>query len=80
MGQQMMNEKLKPCPFCGREIELQIKIKHGGCGNAEINIKCKCGLETPCEGFDWIATEIEHSLQSFNDAEQQVIEFWNSRI
>ena len=60
-----MNDKLKPCPFCGGEAALH-KIaffKH------EAYVRCKtCGVRT-----------LEFSSATMEDAKLKAIEAWNRR-
>lgn len=58
-----MSEKLKPCPFCGHEIDTAVDMYiperdwhptyfDPDSGGDPISICCKCGLEFS-HGYDW---------------------------
>lgn len=65
----MNNEKLKPCPFCGGEAELQ----YGGRGDRE-----SAGMSfVRCKGCCAIGKKFEVSRKYSSD--EEAIEAWNRR-
>lgn len=73
-----MNKELKPCPFCGAEVELEtMPLWHGGHGYQgcyEFIIKCKnCGAQPNYPQNDTV-------YRSENEAIKNVIKAWNRRV
>lgn len=50
----MKKDKLKPCPFCGKEIK-KVRYEWCECGTEKIKyqVYCPCGIKT-----EWFAQEI----------------------
>ena len=53
-----MNNKLKPCPFCGAEAEVHKNVFAEGTVYTVECISCSCGL-------DWFDTE-EEAIEAWN--------------
>ena len=72
-----MNKELKPCPFCGTEVELE-KIplwrgSHGYYGCYEFKIRCKkCGAQQNYMLNDTV-------YRSEDEAIKNVVKAWNRR-
>lgn len=82
-------ERLKPCPFCGGEVEL-IKFYESsdGRGDRYPTIKCKCGLEMNLtfEEFHKIRDDSNYTggyysenKELWNGMHQKLIDKWNTR-
>lgn len=72
-----MKKEIKPCPFCGNDVEIdEVPLWHGthgyfGC--YEYKIRCNvCGCSLQYERNDTI-------YRSKNEAKDNVIEAWNKR-
>ena len=70
--------KLKPCPFCGNEVELEkIPLWHGshgyhGCYEYEIKCsKCGCTVDQP---------KNDSIYRSEEEAKENAIKAWNKRM
>tara|TARA_Y100000310_G_scaffold341165_1_gene439427 strand:+ start:98 stop:280 length:183 start_codon:yes stop_codon:yes gene_type:complete len=59
-----MSIKLKPCPFCGGEAEIQY-CEEGCCGALPRSIECECGCYLGLEAFP---------------TEESAIQAWNRRV
>lgn len=60
--------ELKPCPFCGKQVEMDI-VPGADIGNDEYYVGCGCLSNEPgCYG-----------LESDGDTEESVADSWNSR-
>ena len=60
-----MNIELKPCPFCGGQAELRVKMNEG------VTVQCsKCDVQTR----SWV--DFGHGT----NAVRTVVEAWNRRI
>lgn len=68
-----MNLKVKPCPFCGREVK-NITSGISPYGVEVLHIKCECGAEVDFKG-DGYFYENEIRRRSGKDA----LEKWNTR-
>lgn len=73
-----MSKELKPCPFCGAEVELEkLPLWNGGHGYHdcyEFKIRCKkCGAQPTYPRNDTV-------YRSENEAIENVIKVWNRRI
>lgn len=71
----MKNEILKPCPFCGSEVEIaRLDMDQGGV--TSIEIRCRCGAEIRFVSddyiFDWTDTPHQMGLTA--------IEKFNNRV
>ena len=71
-------EKLKPCPFCSREVKLdKLPLWNGSCGYRdcyEYRIQCKsCGCSLNYHQNNTI-------YYSDNEARKNVVEKWNRRV
>lgn len=74
----MMKDELKPCPFCGSEVELEKKPLWYGNGRGykdcyEFVIRCKkcgCRVDQP---------ENDSVYRSEEKAKKNAIEVWNRR-
>ena len=69
-----INEILKPCPFCGNEVEVaRIDTSMGGV--TSIEVRCRCGAEVRLESddfmYDWTGAAHQFGLTA--------IEKWNRR-
>lgn len=70
-----INEILKPCPFCGSEVEIaRLDMDQGGV--TSIEIRCRCGAELRFESddyiYDWTDTPHQMGLTA--------IEKFNNRV
>ena len=65
-----MNEKLKPCPFCGGEAEVYRAPNTGGKGAVVACRECQCG--TSPYSFSWDL--------GFEENKWLAIERWNMRV
>lgn len=62
-----MEEELKPCPFCGRKVELRLSPLFGSDSMDEFwSIHCECAMGSPDALYD-------------EDKKAQMIEDWNTR-
>ena len=73
-----MSKELKPCPFCGTEVELEtIPLWHedrGYQGCYEFRIRCKnCGAQPNYLQNDTV-------YRPANEAINNVIKIWNRRV
>lgn len=69
-----INEILKPCPFCGNEVELtRLDMAQGGV--TIIEVRCSCGAEVRFESddfvYDWTGDAHQMGLTA--------IDKWNRR-
>ena len=48
-----LNEILRPCPFCGSEVEPSLLSMERG-GVTSIEVRCRCGAEVRFESDDFI--------------------------
>ena len=72
-----MSKELKPCPFCGADVELEtIPLWHGSHGYQgcyEFRIRCKkCGAQPSYPQNDTV-------YRSEDEAIKNVIKAWNRR-
>jgi hypothetical protein len=59
--------ELKPCPFCGREVELRLEPSFGSDSRQEYwSIHCECPMGSPDALYD-------------ADEKQKIIDDWNTR-
>ncbi|EAB4417352.1 hypothetical protein D7B12_18140 [Salmonella enterica] len=71
------NQRLKPCPFCGKDTELEICNTH----TPIFWVKCECGCEMSgpyVEGAGRMPTE-RAALEGFKIALLAAVAQWNSR-
>lgn len=75
MGKEV---RLKPCPFCGREVTIDsLKVFHGiAC---EMTIRCKCGVEFELCGEPPGVFETEHTYK-VEKLGKDALEIWNERV
>ena len=70
-----INEIMKPCPFCGSEVEVS-SLMFGACGVTSIEVCCRCGAEVRIESddliYDWTGAAHQMGLNA--------IEKWNRRV
>ena len=69
-----INEILRPCPFCGSEVELaRVDCEMGGV--TSIEVRCRCGAEVRIESddymYDWTGAAHQLGLNA--------IQKWNRR-
>lgn len=77
--------KLKPCPFCGNEVEIEIKSYSYSSDyhSHEMVIVCEeCDFEFPKESFKVTATWDDDNYRYVNDMSDfdSAIELWNTRV
>lgn len=58
--------ELKPCPFCGREVKLELKPLWGSDSKEFWSIECECLMGSPDALYD-------------ADEKQKIIDDWNTR-
>ena len=69
-----INEVLKPCPFCGSEVEVvQVECRAGGV--TSIEVCCSCGVDVRIESDDFIYDWTGEAHQLGSNAVQK----WNRR-
>jgi len=76
----MMNENLKPCPFCGgMAILSQVTRKgHGGCDLFSWNVYCReCNVKTPIREDE--AVRDDGGIRLVKDGRSDSISAWNRR-
>lgn len=76
--------KLKPCPFCGNKIELEVKSYGYGKDYHEHSmvIRCnRCSFEFPKNQFKITANWDDDNCEYVNDMTQfnEAVELWNKR-
>jgi Lar family restriction alleviation protein len=70
-----MNEKLKPCPFCGGEAK--VKVTKKDYIGFTIWCACKCGART--EGFCPDTNKEDDTMENIEECKKRAIETWNRR-
>jgi hypothetical protein len=66
---------LKPCPFCGREINTYEMEMESGKGITYLNIRCECGVEVEIDSFGMEV--FSHSGRRFIG--DTALDIWNRR-
>lgn len=77
-----MTEKLKPCPFCGGEVELSTPWFVGDSRYIECMIDCCCEVRGSAEyprGFREREEAILEKKKVSNEARRYATELWNTR-
>ena len=65
-----MNDKLKPCPFCGGEPNQD---------REEIFCDC-CGVKMPISAYSWGEMGKKYGYPTYEEALKQMREDWNRRV
>ena len=84
-----MSESLKPCPFCGRSIDIEKDVYDPSkdwsptfidpdSGGDPINIHCECGLEFCTGTYDW-GEFVKAWNRRANDVDKVVEQLENER-
>ena len=69
-----INEVLRPCPFCGSEVEVA-SLRCDQIGPTQIQVRCRCGAEVEIYSDDRIySNDVPHQLG------QTAIDKWNRRV
>lgn len=68
-----MTEELKPCPFCGSDVDFFMHLADDG-GYTELIIECK---ECPAGMEIWVDSDKEKDVE---DAKKELFTAWNTRI
>lgn len=82
----MSNEKLKPCPFCGRTPKLE------GHSGTQYEMVCNCGMAQSCVQICDLMSPMErvnnpfcmvqysYPVEFVERAEKEIIKNWNKRL
>lgn len=72
-----INETLKPCPFCGSEVELS-RLEMDQVGVTSIEVRCRCGAEILFDSddyiYDWTDTPHQMGLTAIEKYNNRVID------
>ena len=69
-----INEMLKPCPFCGRDVKV-CSLEMAGGGISHITVDCSCGVR-----FEVTEDNLFYAGGIPYQAGKSAIEKWNERV
>lgn len=65
----IINEELRPCPFCGREAEA-VEFELDSAGNSSLRVCCSCGADIRLESdqtvSDWEGNRYQFGMTAID--------------